>query len=299
MIRAVRPRAGFTLIEILIVVGIISVLVALLLPAVNKTREAARRTWCSSSLMQLAVALQLYQNAHGVLPSGVVNATGPVRNVPQGYHRGWIVQLLPYLEQSNVAARFDDVAGLYDSVNLTARSVVLQVLLCPSDGGSVRRPDGVVQSSYAACHHDLEAPISARDKGSFFLNSGVGYSDIPDGTSCTLFVGEKNRYPLDLGWASGTRATLRNTGYLLNAPDLLYGTQSLSGWTDDDAFAARLPLDPDPSDASLVGGFSSSHPGMVSFAFGDGSVRYLSNTTSSRILRSLANRSDGDVLREY
>jgi prepilin-type N-terminal cleavage/methylation domain-containing protein/prepilin-type processing-associated H-X9-DG protein len=291
------PRA-FTLIEILVVIAIVAILVVLLLPAVQAVREAARRCWCTNNLMQLATALQQYQNTHEVLPPGVTNDSGPIQNLPRGVHHGWLIQLLPYLDAKNVARRFDDAVGLYATENLTVRSVQIGIFLCPSDPGPYRRPDGVAQTNYAAVHNDRETPIGARNNGAFFLNSRIGYEDIPDGTSHTLFVGEKLRVALDLGWASGTRATLRNAGFRLNSPDLLYGTRPIPTSNGDDDDTSIL-IDPDPTNPALVGGFSSSHPGGANFCLGDGSVRYVKDSIFSRTFRCLANRADGEVVSDY
>src|SRR5829696_3130788 len=95
-------REGFTLIELLVVIAIIGVLIALLLPAVQAAREAARRSQCVNNLMQLGLALHNYESAHEVLPPGVVNPTGPIQNTPHGYHFSWLTQILPYIEQTNV-----------------------------------------------------------------------------------------------------------------------------------------------------------------------------------------------------
>jgi prepilin-type N-terminal cleavage/methylation domain-containing protein len=297
MIAIWRPRRGFTLIEVLVVIAIIGALVALLLPAVQATREVTRRSSCANNLMQLATALQSYQNIHEVLPPGVVNDRGPIVNLPRGYHRSWLVQLLPLLEARNVARRFDDAVELYAVENSTVRSIGLRVLVCPSDTGPLTRPDGTALNNYAACHNDLETPIGARDNGSFFLNSRVGYEDIPDGTSSTIFLGEKTRFALDLGWASGTRATLRNAGIRINSPDLLYGAQPIPAWDEDDP--STPGFEPDPANPNLVGGFSSAHRRGANFALGDGSVRFIVDNVSPRVLRSLANRADGDLLNDY
>jgi prepilin-type processing-associated H-X9-DG protein len=184
----------------------------------------------------------------------------------------------------------------------TARTTVLAILLCPSDFGPLYRGDGAAQNNYAACHADREAPIGARNNGSFFLNSRVGYEDIPDGTSQTIFVGEKLRQGLDLGWASGTRATLRNAGIPINSPDLLYGKTQITmrDYDDDDQTETSLiPIDPDPHNPNLVGGFSSPHPGGANFAFGDGGVRYLRQSISASVFRRLANRADGEPIEDY
>jgi prepilin-type N-terminal cleavage/methylation domain-containing protein/prepilin-type processing-associated H-X9-DG protein len=288
---------GFTLVELLVVVAIVGVLVTLLLPAVQNVREAARRCVCANHLMQLGTALQHYQNVHEVLPAGVVNDTGPIKNLPRGYHHGWLTQLLPYLEAKNVARRLNDSVALYDAENATVRAIEIGVLLCPSDRNLPATPGGVGQTNYAACHNDFEVPIGARNNGAFFLNSHVSYEDIPDGTAATIFVGEKKRFALDLGWASGTRATLRNAGIRINAPDLLYGSEPISAY-DDDA-VDPISIDPDPTDPNLVGGFSSAHRGGANFVFGDGSVRFVRDSIGSKMLRSFANRADGELLGDY
>lgn len=292
-------RRGFTYIEMLVVISIVAILVGMLLPGLNACREAARRCQCVNNLMQLATALQHYQNVHEVLPSGVVDGRGPIRNVPRGYQRGWLVPLLPYLDLPNVARRFDDRAGLYAAENTTVRSVKVAVFLCPSDPGPYIRGDGVALNSYAACHNDFESPIGARDHGAFFLNSRVGYEDVPDGLSNTIFVGEKLRFAPDLGWASGTRATIRNAGVHINSPDFLFGKGPIVRWETDDETFPGVPVEPDPTNPRLVGGFGSRHPGGANFAFGDGSVRYLRASLPIGLLRLLANRADGEPVEGF
>ncbi len=138
MNRTPRPHRGFTLIELLVVIAIISVLMALLLPAVQAAREAARRLQCTNNLMQLGIAAKSYENAHETLPSGVVNPTGPIVDAPAGYHFSWIVQLLPYLDQRPVYNHIDFRVGVYGPENGTSRGVLLRTLLCPSSTGPER-----------------------------------------------------------------------------------------------------------------------------------------------------------------
>ena len=135
------------------------------------------------NLSQLTLALQNYQNTHDVYPPGVVNATGPVQNVPSGYHHGWLVQILPYLDRGDFDGMIDDTAGIYAPANLQARKTVLASLVCPSDVGPLRRADGVADNNYAGCHHDNEAPINTNQNGVLYLNSRVRYDDIPDGSA--------------------------------------------------------------------------------------------------------------------
>jgi prepilin-type N-terminal cleavage/methylation domain-containing protein len=93
-------RPGFTLIELLVVIAIIAILIALLLPAVQQAREAARRCQCRNNVAQLGLALHNYELSYSGFPPGTVNPTGPIENKAEGYHVGWAVQLLPYLDQA-------------------------------------------------------------------------------------------------------------------------------------------------------------------------------------------------------
>ena len=305
-------RPGFTLIELLVVIAIIAVLIALLLPAVQSAREAARRCQCINNLMQVGIALQNYQVAHEILPPGSVNDKGPIVATRQGYHYSWIVQILPYIEQKNLQKKFDFNVGLYDPKHESARSFVLNSFLCPSDAGSFAGNGGgsagviVAQSSYMGIHHDVEAPIDVTNNGVLFLNSAIRYEDIEDGGSNTLFVGESKHQKADLGWASGTRATLRNGGWGINqdpAKFMLVGTSTKSMLADAQADGAP-PIAPptggtDPKikpPVEPVGGFSSPHPGGANFSFGDGSVKFLKNTIATDVFAKLCNRHDGDVV---
>ena len=97
-----RNERGFTLVELLVVIAIIAILVALMLPAVNAAREAARRTSCLNNMVQLALALHNFEYHFEALPPGVTNPDGPIRNEPQGIHVSWTVRILPYLEERAV-----------------------------------------------------------------------------------------------------------------------------------------------------------------------------------------------------
>ena len=300
---AVPVRPGFTLIELLVVIAIIAVLIALLLPAVQSAREAARRSQCCNNLMQLAITLQNYESSHETLPPGVVNDKGPILDQPTGYHFGWLTQVLPYVDQKNVYNHFNFNVGLYAAQNSSTRAILLQSFLCPSDSPNTRRSAaGIAMTSYAGCHNDVEAPIAASNNGVLFLNSSVRVEDVTDGTSQTIFVGEKLNDGLDQGWASGTRASLRNMGSSRTTPS--GGGKILYEIADDDgdqgpasgpkAGTAKSATGND--ELTFVGSFSSVHPGGSNYAFGDGSVRFLKTSMSRHIRKLLANRADGEMI---
>lgn len=290
---------GFTLVELLVVIAIIGILIALLLPAVQAAREAARRSQCTNNLAQLGLALQNYDSAHEMLPPGVVNPEGPIHNVPSGYHMSWLVQLLPYVEEQVTFRYVDFSVGVYDKKNQPVAATEISTFACPSDPRY--SPEDRWTSNYAGCHHDVEAPIDADNHGVFFLNSHVRYRDIPDGAVHTIFVGEKKSDADDLGWTSGTRATLRNTGTAINAtavvtqaPDPFGGGSSMAGMGGPAEEEPEAAVD-DASDLA-VGGFGSYHPGGANFSLGDGSVRFLSETIDAQIYEQLGHRADGKLM---
>jgi prepilin-type processing-associated H-X9-DG protein len=287
--RRSRPgRTAFSVIELLMVIFIICMILSLVLPAIQSTREAARRVQCINNLKQLSLALANYETHHKVLPPGVVDRAGPIRNEREGLQIGWIVQLLPYIEQTALYKVFDSEVSVYAPENRTVRVSRINTLLCPSDPEPGKTTlTGV--TSYAACHHDVEAPIDAGNHGVFFLNSHISADDVLDGTSFTIYVGEKLTEPAphDLGWLSGSRSTLRNTGTALNGTPPV----NASGFLP----SAALPA-PGGDQELAVGGFGSRHPGGANFAFGDGSVRFLSSKINPQVYRCLGHRADGEMI---
>ncbi len=174
-------RRGFTLIELLVVIAIMAILVALLLPAVQQAREAARRANCKNNLRQIGFALQSYYVSFETFPPGVVNETGPIAHQAQGYHHGWSAVLLPYLEQSILADMIDPRVSIYDPANLEARKYVVPVFLCPTDSAASRSDVGTLNvglTNYAGCHDGRPVPIDKTNHGILFLNSAVKYEDI-------------------------------------------------------------------------------------------------------------------------
>jgi len=321
-----RRAVGFTLVELLVVIAIIGVLVALLLPAVQAAREAARRASCANNLSQLIIAVHNYEMAVRVYPPGTIDKTGPVQNAPLGYHHNWLEQILPYLEEKNAYQAIDRTVSVYHVKNSPVANHEIHVLNCPSNPYTGRN------LNYAAVHHDVEAPIDANNNGVFFLNSSVRYDDITDGSSHTVFLGDKLPDAWDIHWLSGTRATLRNTGSPPNALDYRAGlpqpgsggfqdemSQSLGAYgygmdeeeepkplAEEDAeqmAVIDVPLSQRPANGPgnplSVGGFGSSHSAGANMALGDGSVRFIASSISPAVFSQMAHRADGKLPRRY
>lgn len=288
-------RVGFTLVELLVVIAIIGVLVALLLPAVQAAREAARRSSCQNNLGQLIIALHNYEFANEHFPPGVTDEEGPIKNTPEGNHMSWLTRILPELGENPRHTNLDFSAGAYHEKNKHVAASPMQIIHCPSDTVQGNH------SSYAGVHHHVESPIDTDNMGVLYLNSRTTFSDIKDGSSYTLMIGEKLTDPNhDLGWLSGTRATIRNTG------SEIYGGSFggfWGGYDDDFDDAEESTTDEpyycnpiDPADTLAVGGFGSNHPGGAQFAKADGSVTFVSEDIDAASLQYRANRADGQIL---
>ena len=321
-----RSRRGFTLIEILVVIAIIGVLVMLLLPAVQSSREQTRRASCQNNLTQFILAVHNYEALHSIYPPGTIDPKGPILNAQLGYHHNWLIQVLPYIELRNTWEAVDKTVGVYHAKQRLLLAAPPRLIDCPSCPAPQGNP------CYAGVHNDVEKPIDAADNGMFFLNSKLRVEDVSDGLSQTLFLGEKFPDGWDLHWMSGTRATLRNTGLGINAlkyrADLppaedrrgLVGGNSWSPYywnvpPDDpslmpaaeDKEAEEFPtmtLAPPqspggPGNPLWVGSFGSAHTSGANFACGDGSVRLLANQTDLTVLQQLANRRDGRFARAW
>lgn len=290
-----RPfrRPGFTLIELLVVIAIIAILMALLLPAIQQTREAARRTQCKNNLVQLSLAIQNYEASFEMLPPGTVNQEGPIQNIPAGYHMSWIVQILPLMEQTHVFRAIDFSESAYSESNARVRQTQIKVLKCPSDYKPVYQIEEVgtvIASSYAGCFSGEDTAIASENNGLLFLNSSVTREQIRDGSANTILLGEKSfpRQTADLGWMSGTAATLRNTGVGINL-----------GWDVVNFFSQTSSEPPVAPGPDATGGFSSLHSGGANFALADGSVRFVSESIDMTIFSYLGNRHDMQLLNDF
>src|SRR5438445_11263802 len=204
-------RAAFTLIDLLLVIAIFAVLVGLLLPAVQKVREAANRTSCLNNLKQIGLALHHYHDAQASFPAGYQcqPRPDPLFTAP-GW--GWAAQLLCFLEQDNLGGQINRPLAVDAPVNLDARTTLLKLFACPSDTGSgiftvldqSGNPIGdAASNSYAACYGAGGEISNAPDAGNglFFRNSRLRFTDVRDGTSNTIAVGERAAIFTKTPWA--------------------------------------------------------------------------------------------------
>ncbi len=292
--RPLGKSTAFTLVELLVVIAIIGILVGLLLPAVQAAREAARRTQCANNLMQLGLAIHHYEFNFEHLPSGCINPEGPIRNEPIGRDVSWIAQILPQIEEGAAFAQFDSQAGAYAAKNLPVREHTISTLRCPSEP-RMSRNDKLALSSYAGCYHDQEAPIDVDNNGLLFLNSEIRFSDIRDGSTYTLLLGEAPITPDNLGWTSGTRATLRNTSGIVPPRDdrQLAAIQQAGGPNAAaDADAAQTKQ----IESLYVGGFGSYHTGGANFVLADGSIHFIGQSIDPKTFQYMGNRADGQMI---
>ncbi len=308
-------RHAFTLVELLVVIAIIGILIGMMFPAVGAMREAAHRATCQSRMARIGLALQKHEAGFGLLPAGTTDPKSPVHNVPQGIQIGWLVHLLPYLDEGNTFKQIDLAAGTYAAKNEQVRMLHIAAFVCPSQVpvSTVAAP----ASSYAGCHNDVERPITEDNNGVLFLNSHISERDVTDGVEHTIYVGEKKVDEGDLGWMSGSRATLRNAGTPI---DQTPTEPQVSRWVPKKPAAppkaaeggevADVPDDGQPEPPEFdeikskfppndlyVGGFGSDHPSGAGFLFGDRAVKFLSLDIDKGIFQQLANRADGKLLK--
>lgn len=328
-----RRVSGFTLVELLVVIAIIGVLVALLLPAVQAAREAARRMQCTNHLKQIGLAMHNYHGVHNTFPPG--RFVNPIDT--QGRCFSAYAHLLPYLEAETLFSQINFNANPEDAVNGPVLDQTIPFFLCPSDG---RRK---LQGTSAVHNYPLNTgttyPLSPRNAtgtpvtGVYFENSAVGFRDLLDGSSQTVCISETIKSE---GGPSIWDGVSRTNGFVLTAGnDNLYNGPPLTDYASQ-CHGSGLLLQqtrgsrwlygapghsmynhlraPNDRDVDCRGGIPHSiktdalwralslnvaarsrHPGGVNALFCDGHVQFVSNSIQLATWQALGSRDSGDL----
>ena len=299
-----KRRSAFTLVELLVVIAIIGVLIAMLLPAVQAAREAARRMSCCNNLKQLVVALHTYESTYEVFPPG---------GYKEGNQLSWHSRVLPYLEQKSLYEKVD-WASTYGVILNELYDEQVPMFWCPSVAG-----DDARRGIWASCYRNNKyaytkhydgvagpydgdpngpyAHINGRDLhtscggssdrrgwalgGILYVDSKVTLGDITDGTSHTLIIGERCRG--ETSWIAGVSNRI--------------------DWPCDSAAMKNLEFEINSDIEDVLSGdnvgnsrpFGSFHPGGANFAFADGSVQFMNESTSLYTLWAMASRAGGEA----
>lgn len=316
MVKNRMQHGGFTLVELLVVIAIIGVLVALLLPAVQQAREAARRMQCVNNLKQLGIALHMYNDTYNKLPMGVLQ------------NHNWRISVLPYVEQSNLYDRLDFAASFAgnapaDDVNVPFLSeMAVDTFVCPSSPLDSNMNPGWNGQRYQYHHYmGVSGAVGTNigecqrfygwncDNGPFAVNRPVRLAELVDGTSNTMIVGEQSDRVIYTGpgvgeWPFAEGKTMSPGGYHggWHGPGNLSQTGSQNG-----IMSGVVPIQygpnaicPDQWDCgycyvnSTI--LASAHPGGINIQLADGSVRFIAETIDLNTFKFMALRSSGQVV---
>jgi prepilin-type N-terminal cleavage/methylation domain-containing protein/prepilin-type processing-associated H-X9-DG protein len=309
MPRPPSPRRGFTLIELLVVIAIIAVLVGLLLPAVQKVREAAARAKCANNLKQLALACHNFHDANARFPAGVSN----LLNSPTRNRGGWLQDLLGYVEQSALQQNADTFYRTAPPVNPTVGAYSYQIpgadtklptLVCPSDPvDAVATDRGNPNFVGLRGNYLLSAgsgPISTTLwaggtdlNGVFFVQSQVRLTDVTDGASNTALAGEFRLNPLP-----GPPLDWRGAYYQAIGGNTLFTTLYRPNSTnpDDQIYCRNTVQAPCTGAGPTLNTVARSyHTGVVNVALADGSVRAVADGVNGAAWNALGSRNGGEV----
>ena len=303
-----RRSRAFTLIELLVVIAIIGALIALLLPAVQSAREAARRAQCSNNLKQIGLAMHSYHASHDVFPPGYITGTQtPAPDSPEtGPGWGWGTMLLNNLEQPALYNSVNFPLAITDPASQTARTVSLSVFLCPSSTGAIgpitlRDAAGITlvgdlsPGQYVASAGQLELDeFPAQNNGVFYRNSRVALRDISDGTGQTLMLGERSRNLCDATWVGAIPSLVVCTNPAWRVRDCATSNvmvlANTGPWPDEPW--VKVPN----HKGAKADDYWSMHPGGCNFLFGDGSIRFVKESINPTVFSSLATRAGGEVV---
>ena len=290
---------GFTLVELLVVIAIIGILVALLLPAIQAAREAARRSSCTNNMRQIGIALQMYHDSYRELPAGWT-AWHPDTGDPYWLGKpgwAWGSRILPQLEKQNVAdSVIDFELPITHADNELARTTPIAVFRCPSDNGEAifEMPNGPPpKPNYDTGYTPTEVPTSnyvgafgslqmlgvcsgtgdCVGNGTLVFQRGFRFAEISDGLSQTFIIGERSSEYSSSTWLG-----------------------VLAGGAHAPGRVVAVATDPPNSETGASFNFSSYHPNGTNFLACDGSVKLISEEIEMLVYRALCTRAEGEVV---
>jgi prepilin-type N-terminal cleavage/methylation domain-containing protein/prepilin-type processing-associated H-X9-DG protein len=320
---ATRSRRGFTLIELLVVIAIIAILIGLLLPAVQKVRDAAARITCTNNLKQIGLALHSYHDVNGAFPQGIRDYYGGPTGPDDYTYLSWMGRILPYIEQTplwnnsqaayaqqrvgSTPANYPYVDNPFANPPHAALSTVIPTYKCPSDS---RQYQSALSEGYlvAFCGYVGVSGVNLRTRdGILYHNSKVKMADVVDGTSNTLLAGERPPgATLDFGWwycgagqwdfSPPGGGSVQNSG----SCDVVLGVAEINLQSVGIAALNACPVGPYSfTDGKLINPcdqfhFWSMHSGGSNFLLGDGSVRFLTYSSAASVMPALATRNGGE-----
>jgi prepilin-type N-terminal cleavage/methylation domain-containing protein len=327
-----RKQRGFTLIELLVVIAIIAILVALLLPAVQQAREAARRTQCKNNLKQIGLALHNYEGTYGMFPPSRITLSNPTFQVT------WNAMILPYIEQANMYAQYNFNVNWFNPLNDRITTTQLPAFVCPSTPGSRPLPTAALYTAISGGTR-TDTPIwGYNDYGSinavrnaFIVMAGMPsintrdamgamgrgpggtrIRDITDGTSNTMLIAEDAGRPRQyIGRSPGKNPRVGNIAFGTDfTADGWSWADINNGFSVDGANTAGLQNDTSSSGNTTIVGqctmnctndseMYSFHTGGVQTVLADGSVRFLSENMSARTLVGIITLNAGEVVGEF
>jgi len=320
-------RCGFTLVELLVVIAIIGILIALLLPAVQAAREAARRSQCSNNLKQMGLALHNYHDVFRAFPIGSRSGSIVPRNVSG---TNWRASILAFLEQKNIFDQLDFEAGLFrspfSSTNTVLRNLLVPVYKCPSsptdpfinEPSSTNTDNGSMMHEYVGISGAYPDPAdrsnickdSSRGKvcsnGLLLPNECRQMRDALDGTSNTIVISEQsgqvNKVPIRSNYGGGWCGAAADSLPIYTVATMPTGTNyyhtglTVVRWTLNSQTAVSGSSSTTYETNTILNSF---HPGIVQVLLTDGSVRALSETVEMETVRRLCAADDGLTVGQY
>ncbi len=301
--RSVRPRVsrGFTLIELLVVIAIIGILVALLLPAVQQAREAARKTSCRNNLKQIGLAIHNYESSFGIIPpsnTSDINFGVWSYNATDYHLHGWASLILPQIDQGNLYNQINYNISALAPGNYDVAAQVISAYRCPTYSGNTYSQEPMYTQHSPRYAIRNYVGMGASNIGSLWLNANgvmspagrIRFASITDGTSNTVMMSETCEQNAAV-WIDGSTSSVAARPYD-DAADPTYALPNL-------AINYKPYYDAGSSGVYCTFGPSSQHSGGAMHLLADGSVRYISQNIAVPVYDALATRAGGEPIGEY